>query len=398
MGTAFGAGPIEVKDNFESGSLGNWRIEQDTRLIFTPRKEYDQDRINTAVTWFYGRLSNVLNREIEILIEGLDYTVYNGKQGNILPYGRDTVPVFSYDGKHWERFSNCGFLEDQRIFRIRHIFSHNVVWIAYIPPYTFSRLESFLSGLKTHPSIRIESIGHSVEGRPLYLVSAADPALDQETSPVVWIVARQHSFEAGGSWAVEGLLSFLTSPKPEARAVLQQIVFKICPMLNPDGVVSGGTRFNAAGVDLNRHWSPEDPLSNSHEKAPEIISVKDALRQWRSKHRLDLWINIHNNDMVWNQNGDYIRFAPAEREESARRLEEILRRETIFTGPFFPSQSSLTTESVVAREFGALSLLMEMKTGYLKERDRWTGIDLFLLHGEGVARSVHAWIAVGEQR
>jgi hypothetical protein len=389
-------GPIQVRDDFESGNLGEWRIEGDTRLVFRPHKEYDQDHINTAMTWFYGQLSNVRHREIEIVIDELDYTVYNGKQGNILPFERNTVPVFSYDGRHWERFSNCGFVKEARTFQIRQTFSRDVVWIAYIPPYTFSRLESLLNELKPHPAIDIDSIGNSVEGRPLYLVTVADFRLDQETAPVVWIVARQHSFEAGGSWAVEGLLKFLTSSEPEARSILRKVVFKICPMLNPDGVASGGTRFNACGVDLNRHWSSEDTFSRDHQKAPEIANIKDALREWKTSHRLDLWINIHNNDMVWNKDGDYIRFAPAEKEESARRLEKALREKTIFTGPFFPTTQTSTTEAVVASEFGALSLLMEMKTGFLDQQDRWTGVDLFLLHGAGIAPSVAAWLKLQE--
>lgn len=31
-------------------------------------------------------------------------------------------------------------------------------------------------------------------------------------------------------------------------------LFKIVPMINPDGVVNGNYRFSAAGYDLNRKW------------------------------------------------------------------------------------------------------------------------------------------------
>lgn len=388
-----GPGPIRVSDDFESGSLGNWRLEGEARLVFQPGKDYDQDRINTAATWFYGKLSNVRGREVEIVIEGLDYTVYNGKRGEILPFERNTVPVFSYDGENWERFSNCGFDPQRRIFRICQIFGRDEVWIAYIPPYTYSRLERLLDKWEPHPAVSVSSVGNSVRRRELYLVTVADPAIDRSSAPVVWILARQHSFEAGGSWAVEGMLEFLTSDQPEARRIIERVVFNICPMLNPDGVALGGTRFNAAGVDLNRHWSTEDPFSKDQERAPEITCVKEALYRWRASHRLDLFINIHNNDMVWNEDGDYIRFAPAEKEASARELERILRRETIFTGSFTVSSSPQATESVVASELGVLSLLMEMKTGYLEKQGRWTGTDLFLEHGRGLARSVAAFFA-----
>ena len=89
----FSGGPIRVDDAFESGSLGTWRVADDTRLIFVPRTEYDQDHVNSAVTWFYGRLSNVLHREVSIQIEGLDYTVYAPAHGGLSPVFRQFPAV-----------------------------------------------------------------------------------------------------------------------------------------------------------------------------------------------------------------------------------------------------------------------------------------------------------------
>ncbi len=381
-------GPIQVADNFESGSLGEWRVEEATRLVFVPRMEQDQDKVNSAITWFYGRLSNVLHREVTIRIEALDYTVYNGRKGDILPFERNTVPVFSYDGEHWERFSDCSFDTRTRSLRIRHIFSRDPVWIAYIPPYTFSRLESLLAEVRTHPAVKVASLGKSVEGRPLYVVDVDEPGLEKDGRPVAWFVARQHAFESGGSWALEGMLRFLVSKDPEAQAIRRQVRFRLCPMLNPDGVFAGGTRFNARGVDLNRHWQGSDALSHDTSGAPEITLVKQAIARWRKSDRLDLWVNIHNNDMVWNDEGDYIRFAPVAREADARRLEKLLRKDTIFTGPFDASPDPGSTESVVARETGVLAFLMEMKTGYLANLGRWAGTDTFLRHGHDLARVV----------
>jgi hypothetical protein len=378
-------GPIQVSDNFESGGLGEWHVEDNTRLIIAPRLERDQDGINSAITWFYGRLSNVLHREVTIRVDALDYTVYNGKKGDILPFERNTVPVFSYDGENWERFANCIFDKAARAMWIHHIFSHDTVWIAYIPPYTFSRLESLLAEVREYPAVKVSWLGKSVEGRPLYVIDVDEPGLSKAGRPVVWFVARQHAFEAGGSWALEGMLRFLVSSDERAQTIRRQLRFRLCPMLNPDGVVRGGTRFNARGVDLNRHWNGDDPLSHDASAAPEIALLKRAIAAWCRTDRLDLWVNIHNNDMVWNDEGDYIRFAPPAREAAARRLEFLLRKRTIFTGPFDPSPDPASTESVVAAETGALALLMEMKTGYLDNLQRWTGTDVFLGYGRGLA-------------
>ncbi len=384
---AAAGGEIYVSDDFESGSLGVWRVEDDTRLVVTPRRGFDQDSVNTATTWFHGRLSNVLHRLVTIQFTGLEYGVYNGRRGTTLPFCRNTVPVFSYDREHWHRFSNAAFDSTSETFTISQIFSRDTVWVAYTVPYTFARLERFLTSVGKHPAVTVGTFGHSVQGRTLYMVDVTEPGPGATARPTAWIIARQHSFETGGSWAVQGLLEFLTSSRPEAVAIRSQVNFKLCPLVNPDGVTLGGTRFNARGVDLNRHWHSSDPLSNDLEMAPETALLRQAMAQAKKEGKLDLWINIHNNDMVWNEDGDYIRFGPERMEREAHRMEKILRQELVYTGSFNKPRNGQSTEAAVGEEFGCLCLLMEMKTGYLESLERWTGKDIFLSYGPGLARA-----------
>ena len=52
---------------------------------------------------------------------------------------------------------------------------------------------------------------------------------------------------------MEGMLDFLTDTNnEEAKYLRQNYVFKIIPMVNPDGVVHGNYRCGLSGVDLNR--------------------------------------------------------------------------------------------------------------------------------------------------
>lgn len=54
---------------------------------------------------------------------------------------------------------------------------------------------------------------------------------------------------------MRGVIEFLTNPTdPEAALLRDNFVFKVIPMLNPDGVINGNYRCSLAGCDLNRRW------------------------------------------------------------------------------------------------------------------------------------------------
>lgn len=66
------------------------------------------------------------------------------------------------------------------------------------------------------------------------------------------ITSRVHPGETGASFMIKGIIDYLVGPSLGARILRDNFVFKIIPMLNPDGVINGNTRCNLAGVDLNR--------------------------------------------------------------------------------------------------------------------------------------------------
>ena len=80
-------------------------------------------------------------------------------------------------------------------------------------------------------------------------------AQSKPEKPGVVISARVHPGETVGSWMMRGVLYFLTDPdNKEAKILRKSFIFKIVPMLNPDGVINGNYRCSLAGCDLNRRW------------------------------------------------------------------------------------------------------------------------------------------------
>lgn len=68
-------------------------------------------------------------------------------------------------------------------------------------------------------------------------------------------MARQHPGETPGSWVMDGILEFLCSQEnTESFYLRDKFIFKIIPMVNPDGVIIGNYRTDLTGVDMNRNW------------------------------------------------------------------------------------------------------------------------------------------------
>ena len=145
--------------------------------------------------------------------------------------------------------------KDEATFRVTP--DSNAFWIAHIEPYTASRLERFLGEIRGSSCLKDEAIGKSVEGRELHLLTITDIGFSKYPPREVWLMCRQHAWESGTSFVGEGAIRFLLSD--EAAPLRRSLVFKILPMMDPDGCAHGGVRFNRHGYDVNRNWDSADP-------------------------------------------------------------------------------------------------------------------------------------------
>lgn len=57
--------------------------------------------------------------------------------------------------------------------------------------------------------------------------------------PYVFLTARVHPGESNSSWVMRGTVQYLLGQTSSARQLREQFIFKIVPMLNPDGVING---------------------------------------------------------------------------------------------------------------------------------------------------------------
>lgn len=106
----------------------------------------------------------------------------------------------------------------------------------------------------------------------------------------VFISARVHPGESNSSWMMKGVLEYLISQAPEAKALRENFVFKIVPILNPDGVINGNYRCSLSGQDLNRRW--KNPSKILH---PVIFNVKRTMRVFSKERECALYCDLHGH-------------------------------------------------------------------------------------------------------
>jgi hypothetical protein len=198
-----------------------------------------------------------------------------------------------------------------------------------------------------------------VEGRDLPLWTITDPAVPESRKKVIWLMGRQHAWETHTSFCVDGAARFLLADTPEAAKLRRQLLVRLLPMMDPDGVARGGTRFNRHGYDVNRHWNEvrvEDP--EAWKKMPEIASAKRAIRDWLAGgHRIDLFLAYHDTQV------DSLSMAPGN-DPSLLRLYSLMRGFR-FSGKAMGSnvpRSSSTVEGALNYEFGFPAGLIELGT------------------------------------
>ncbi|KAJ3255496.1 Cytosolic carboxypeptidase 1 [Boothiomyces macroporosus] len=146
---------------------------------------------------------------------------------------------------------------------------NDTCYFAYHYPYTYSELQRSLYQLSSYSNFknvcRRALLCRTLGGNDCILLTITDfvnndvPIKDRK---YVLLSARVHPGESNSSHMMNGLIQFLLSGDETAVNLRKNCVFKIVPMLNPDGTINGSHRCSLAGFDLNRQWkSPSRVLS-----------------------------------------------------------------------------------------------------------------------------------------
>ncbi|XP_069936225.1 cytosolic carboxypeptidase 1-like [Cherax quadricarinatus] len=287
---------LNFESRFESGNL--------RRVIQVSNSEYDLI-LNADVNsshhhqWFYFEVSNMEahtpyifniinnekpNSEFNFGMKPVMFSVQNAMNG--CGFWIRTGYDICYHKNHYSRVpkshDNIRFKRSENkcyytaTFTVTFHHAYDVCYMAYHYPYTYTQLLDYHSQqearhLRSNTFFSNQVLCYTLNGNPVPLLTVTnmDNVQDKE---VIFLTARVHPGESNSSWVMEGVLNFLLGSEPEAQLLLDKFIFKIVPMLNPEGVIHGNQRCGLTDEDLNRRWRAPDPTLH-----PTIYHAKALL-------------------------------------------------------------------------------------------------------------------------
>ena len=173
------------------------------------------------------------------------------------------------------------------------------LYFAHCYPYTLTDHWKHMASLQSTPAgmlyMKRSLLCYSEGGNPCEVVTINEtlPSDQVDERPVIVLTGRIHPGESNASWLMRGVLEALLSEAPRSAELRKEFIFKIVPVLNPDGVVHGMYRCSLLGHDLNRIWADADSAMH-----PTIYSVQKMVSKLqKEKHRTVLYIDLHGHSV-----------------------------------------------------------------------------------------------------
>ena len=296
---------LQFESRFESGNL--------RRVIQISETEYDMylnPDYNTGVNtqWYFFRITgarkgttyqlNLVNfvKPTSDYSQGMRPLMHSATEASLTGRGWTRCGTnISYSPNALKRVDRVGTNYYTLSFNLEIPHENDTIFLAHSYPYTYSDLRRYLMSLECDRArshrVRRTLLCESLAGNACDLLTItnfqSDPAAAKAKRGVV-VCARVHPGEAPASWMMKGLIDYLTGPSIDARILRDMFVFKIVPMLNPDGVILGNYRCNLAGLDLNRFW--HEP---SKRLQPTIYHAKQMIKRFSDERELCLFIDLH---------------------------------------------------------------------------------------------------------
>ncbi|MBI3881430.1 MAG: zinc carboxypeptidase [Verrucomicrobia bacterium] len=279
---------IRIFTDFEGGSARVESIDQQTRTIrFSPAGDAKR---GWPCWWFLradgmpegGTIAFDLSPSKELIAQE------GSNQGKPLAadWAMPERATFSTDGIAWQH-TEPGRKQDGRIvYEVKA--GAPTLWLAWGPPFTPKDAATLAERLsKSRPFVEKFELCKSREGRPVPALRVVEGPKRPNERFGVWVSARQHAWESGGSWVCRGFADWVTSYDARAAWLRQNAEIFIVPVMDVDHVATGDGGKEALPLDHNRDWQDTPHW-------PEVAAAQKHLLALKEQGRCDVFLDLHN--------------------------------------------------------------------------------------------------------
>lgn len=162
--------------------------------------------------------------------------------------------------------------------------------------YGYDSLLRDLGEWRKNPLVKVDSIGASVKGRAIWMVTITDsgdslgkPGEPDTRKRRVFMHARTHPAEVQAQYVTNESIRFLLDSGETSRKLRSEFIWNFVPMYNPDGVEEGHGRLNSHLVDLEGNW-------DKGVLEPEVIALKSTFESMMAgTNPVDVALNMHSD-------------------------------------------------------------------------------------------------------
>ncbi|XP_030071192.1 cytosolic carboxypeptidase 3 isoform X2 [Microcaecilia unicolor] len=175
-------------------------------------------------------------------------------------------------------------------------------YFAHCYPYTYSNLQEYLADISNDHErstfCKVRVLCRSLAGNLVYVLTITNPspsAKAMRLKKAVILTARVHPGETNSSWMMKGFLDYILSNRGDARLLRDTFIFKVVPMLNPDGVIVGNYRCSLTGRDLNRNFR-----SILKDSFPIVYCTRKMIKRVMAEWEVLLYCDLHGHSRKQN--------------------------------------------------------------------------------------------------
>ncbi|WP_254509048.1 M14-type cytosolic carboxypeptidase [Anatilimnocola floriformis] len=262
---------LTVNTDFPGGSGTVVLLDQATRSLTiqpTPHKDTGWE------CWWYFQLSGVTpGEEITLTVKSM-------------VFGLPRWAGVSYDNKTWKQTPPGKADKGTVTYKLK--FDQEKIWLAWGPPFQKSDAEELIERtVKKNVGATKFELARTKFDRPVPALRWDPPAKEGVKRRGIWLQSRQHAWESGSSWVGAGMVDWIASDDPEAKALRETTRIVYVPIMDIDNVEIGAGGKDQKPHDHNRDWSAEPVFT-------AVAAAQKGISEMNEAGEFNLFIDLHN--------------------------------------------------------------------------------------------------------